>query len=174
MPLIYITGIAGSGKSTVLEELSNRGFEVYDADEELTAWEHKATRQRIAASDHTLTTDPKFFEEYDWYIDRQGVHDLAKSTSDKTVFLGGSVANESEVWSEFDKVFCLYVDDALLEQRVMNRADKDFGKSEHELEHLLTLNREVVRKYSALGAIPIDASMSKSGVVDEILAKLEQ
>lgn len=174
MSLIYITGIAGSGKSAVLKELNSRGYETYDADENLSSWEHKVTRKRVSASDHKLTTDPKFFEDHDWYIDKEGVSKLAKSAADKTIFLGGSVTNEDEVWPEFDKVYCLYIDNKSLEQRIKNRNDKDFGKSKHELKHLLNLNNNVQKKYTSLGAVIVDATQSVNDVVEEILANVQQ
>jgi dephospho-CoA kinase len=34
MALIFITGISGAGKSTIAKELSRRGYEVYDTDED--------------------------------------------------------------------------------------------------------------------------------------------
>ena len=42
MTLIYITGVAGVGKTTVLNELKRRGYEAYDADENLSSWELKS------------------------------------------------------------------------------------------------------------------------------------
>lgn len=174
MPLIYITGIAGTGKSTVLKELRARGYEVHDADENLSSWEHKVTRERVSTSDHKLTTDAKFFEEHDWYMDKEGVRKLAKNASSQTIFLCGSVANESEVWPYFDKVFCLYIDNKTLEKRINSRTDKDFGKSKHELEHLFRLNDKVQRKYILLGATIIDATQPINNVVEEILTTIRQ
>ena len=169
MSLFFITGIAGAGKSTVLSELKRRGYEVHDADENLSSWEHKVTRERVSASDHKLSTDPTFFEEHDWYIDKAGVEKLANEAADKTVFLGGSVANEDEVWECFNEVFCLFVGDETLELRIKNRIDKDFGKSDHELAHLLKLNQQVKDKYSSLGAIMINATKPVGDIADEVV-----
>lgn len=45
MPLIYITGVSGTGKSTVWAELKNRGIEAYDVDEDgLARWQNNKTR----------------------------------------------------------------------------------------------------------------------------------
>jgi broad-specificity NMP kinase len=140
MALIFITGIAGTGKTTLLKELERRDYEVHDADDKLSFWANKSSGARVSASDHTLTTDSGFFNEHDWYIDKRGVESLASEAKDKTIFICGSVANEKEVWHLFEKAFCLYIDDESLTKRIMNRADKDFGKSEHELMHLLRLN----------------------------------
>ncbi len=170
MGLIFITGIAGSGKTTILKELKSRGYEVYDADEKLSFWANKSTGERASASDHTLTTDQKFFDEHDWYMDKSGVKKLAEKATNKPIFICGSVANEKEVWGDFEKVFCLYIDDESLIKRIKNRADKDFGKSEHELAHLLKLNQAVQSKYKSLGAKIIDATQPVEKIADEIAA----
>ncbi len=143
MGLVFVTGIAGTGKTTLLKELRRRGCEAYDADEKLSFWANKSSGKRISESDHTLTTDPKFFDEHDWYIDQKSVGKLAQNAQDKTIFICRSVANEKEVWSYFEKVFGLYVDDESLVKRIKIRTDKDFGKSQHELAHLLQLNQHV-------------------------------
>ncbi len=43
--LIYITGVAGSGKSTLREELEQRGHRAEDADESFCAWFDQDGRQ---------------------------------------------------------------------------------------------------------------------------------
>ena len=172
MPLIYITGVAGSGKSTVLNELKNFGYITYEADENISSWEHKVTRKRISKSNHKLTTDPQFFNEHDWYIDKNEVNKIAQTAKYQTVFICGSVANEDEVWGYFDKVFCLYIDDKTLKQRIMSRTDKDFGKSKHELNHLLQLNDNIYRKYTALGAVIIDSNKPPKEIANKIIQSL--
>lgn len=175
MALIYLTGIAGSGKSTALNELQRRGYEVYDADEHLSYWSHKSTGAKVDASDHTLTTDPEFFERHDWYIDKEGVADLAEKAHErnKTIFICGSVVNENEVWGYFDRVICLHVDNEILAERLRNRIEKDFGKAEHELAHVLKLNSQVKAKYDALDCVIIDSNQPKEKIADEIISYLE-
>lgn len=171
MSLIYITGIAGSGKTTVLKEIKRRGYEVHDADEKLSFWANKSSGARFHANDHKPTTDPKFFEEHEWHMDKQGIKELA-NTSDRTTFIGGAVVNEKDVWEYFDKVFVLYVNNEALTQRLIHRADKDFGKAEHELKHVLKLNSEVPAKYKSLGAMVIDATQSTDKIADEIISSI--
>ena len=48
MSLIFITGVAGSGKSAVCKELVARGFEAYDTDNDgMTAWVIKETDEKV-------------------------------------------------------------------------------------------------------------------------------
>ena len=169
MGLIFLTGIAGSGKSTLFKELVRRGHEAIDADEKLSFWVNTASGERVSASDHTLTTDPEFFEEHDWYIDVEAVERLAQEAKNKTIYICGSVANEEQVRHSFEKVYCLFVDEASLTSRIQSRTDKDFGKTEHELAHLLKLNRQVQRKYELMGAVIIDATQPVTVIADRII-----
>ena len=48
MALIFITGVAGSGKSAVSKELVARGFEAYDTyNDGITAWVIKETDEEV-------------------------------------------------------------------------------------------------------------------------------
>jgi predicted ATPase len=38
MPIYYIAGISGSGKSSLVEALKENGYDAYDADSELCSW----------------------------------------------------------------------------------------------------------------------------------------
>ena len=44
MPLVYITGNSGAGKSAVRKELQLRGYEAHDTDENnISSWQNKYT-----------------------------------------------------------------------------------------------------------------------------------
>src|SRR5437660_1029900 len=81
MPLYYITGIAGSGKSTVLSELKRRGYEAYDVDEAGPAtakWYNDTTgfvhpKSSVKKEDRT----PDFLANHSWKVPRQEVVELA-------------------------------------------------------------------------------------------------
>jgi dephospho-CoA kinase len=49
MPLILITGSSTSGKSTVANALTERGYEAYDLERNgISAWHNKQTGERVA------------------------------------------------------------------------------------------------------------------------------
>jgi dephospho-CoA kinase len=103
MTLIFVTGNSGSGKSTVRDELSRRGIEAYDTDEdEIAQWTNKTTGQitPLLADAHRT---PQFLAQNDWKADLERVRQLAEADEAQTVFLCGSIGNEDEVWSLFSR-----------------------------------------------------------------------
>ena len=73
MALIYITGVSGSGKSTVAQELKKRGYEAYDAEEGFSYWfdrkTHKIYKKLSKYNSHT----PEFHQKYEWLMLRSKV-----------------------------------------------------------------------------------------------------
>jgi broad-specificity NMP kinase len=79
MPLIYITGISGSGKSSISNKLKERGYEAYDADREgFNGWVNNKTGQTITRDDSLEYATPEWYEKYSWKTSRAKVEELAK------------------------------------------------------------------------------------------------
>jgi dephospho-CoA kinase len=172
MALIFVTGTSGSGKSTAREELSRRGFRAYDTDEhQIAQWRNKVTGEitPVVADAHRT---PEFLAQNDWRADPERVRQLAGEAVDRPVFLCGVVGNEDEVWSLFEKVFVLSIDEATMRHRLLTRTAHDFGTKPHELELLIAWNKAIDEHYHRVGAILIDATKPPSSVVDAILNSL--
>ena len=176
MPLYYITGIAGSGKSTVLAELKRRGYEAYDVDEAGPAtakWHNDITgfvhpKSSVKKDDRT----PEFLKNHSWKVPRQEVEELAKQAITKTVFLGGSIANEPELQDLFGLVFALTIDDDTLKHRLATRTNNDWGKNPHELAFTLAVNHELADRYKQHKHVVIDASQTTDAIVAKILSHI--
>jgi thymidylate kinase len=170
MSLIYITGISGSGKSSVCTELKRRGYSAYDTDKDGIAFFYhndtgKAVTEKVAPESRT----PEWRSNHTWKAKREDVEKLVAESKDKPVFLCGVTSNDSdELWDLFDSVFALTVDKKTLEHRIANRTSNDFGKNPHELADLLRWQQTASSDYKQLGAILIDATKPLNAVVDEI------
>lgn len=177
MPLHYITGNSGSGKSTTLAELRQRGYEAYDVDEAGPAtakWHNNETgfvhpKSSVKAADRTS----EFLAAHSWKVPRQEVELLAETSTAKCVFLGGSIANELELQDLFDTVFALVIDDDTLRHRLAARTNNDWGKNPHELEMTLAANHEAQEMYRKYGYVLLDASQSTDAIVTEILRHVD-
>jgi dephospho-CoA kinase len=171
MPLIWITGISGSGKSAVRRELRDRGFRALGTDEDgLAHWidteTGDVTRQTTVGVNQRT---PEFHARHDWRVDIQSVRRLAKDAGLDLVFLCGAVQNEAAAWDFFDKAILLSVDEETIRQRISARTENDFGKSDLELEFILGWNRDIENAYAGYGATIVDARQPLRDVVEDIL-----
>lgn len=176
MPLYYITGIAGSGKSTVLAELKRRGYEAYDVDEAgpvVAKWHNNATGYvHPKSSVKTNARTPEFLASHSWKVSRQEVLELVGQARSKNIFLGGAITNENEIQDLFRSVFALTVNDEILKHRLTTRTNNDWGKSPYELQQTLAQSHKLNEAYRQLGYVLIDASRPANAVAKEILSHI--
>src|SRR5262249_36881517 len=154
-------------------ELARRGFAAFDTDEdEIAQWRHTVTGTitPLLAEAHRT---PEFLATNEWRAEPERVRQLADESVDRTVFLCGSVGNESGLWAYFDGVCALSVDLVTLQHRLATRTAHNFGTKAHELELILAWHEVIDDHYRRSGATMIDASQSPDRIVDEILLALE-
>lgn len=176
MALYLITGVNGSGKSSAIRELKQRGYEAYDTDERgpVTAkWHNDKTGYvHPKSSVKTEMRTPEFITEHSWKVPRQEVEALAKQEGTKTIFV--CAVNENDIRDLFKLAFALVIDDDTLRHRLANRTTNNWGKQRHELQQSLEFNHRVSKTYKTNGYITIDATQSLDKVVDEILSHVNE
>jgi AAA domain len=177
MPLIYITGLSGTGKSAVVHELQRRGYEAHGMDEHGFAyWVHRRTHKiQQLPQGHSSFDIHNWYTEHEWVLDAGKVKQLKEHSdvSNKTVFLCGVASGEAKAWKYFDQAFALVVDSDTLRQRIASRTTNDFGKSSAELAEIMRWHGTYKNTYRKFGANIINAAQPLTAVVDEILAKLK-
>ncbi len=150
-----IEGVSGTGKSTVMRELRRLGYHVVDGDNEIAYQGNPETGEKTDTASH---------ENHIWDIEK-----IYKITSEKnhnaTFFCGGS-RNWPKFICVFDKVFVLDVDAKTLNQRLDNRDDNDWGKSDEERALINHLHKT---KEDVPDGILIDTTKSLKDTVLEIL-----
>jgi gluconate kinase len=158
-----ITGEAGTGKSSVTDELRRRGYLAYDADATLAYHADCATGKPIAEKlEHYAQTA--------WIWDATRLRELLSHRKD--VFLIGASDNQHEFYPLFAKIFILTIDATTLTQRLQNRQPGDYGMRPEELQDILRTFEGWTRRTIEDGAIPVDATRPLVAVGDEILAHL--
>ena len=167
MRLVWVTGVSGSGKSTVCALLKSRGVAALDADwEGFNQWVERATGAVVI--DPPYPTPPNWLDLHDWHIRPDLVRALHDSGPGVT-YLFGAVANEHEVWELFDRVGCLIVDDTTLRQRLATRTTNAFGKHAKDLAHVLKWNATHASSYRDVGATIIDATRPVGEVAEAVV-----
>lgn len=153
MPLIYITGPTGSGKSTVREKLATLGYETYDVDD-------AGMREAVqSATGKTLLT-----------VTASKIHELKEKAKDRVIYLCGTAPTDQDFANEFDTIMLLTIDEDTQRSRIIHRTNSSYGKEPRQLEVALSWRERQLSKYQNLGAISIDATQPIDVVVDEILS----
>ncbi len=171
MPLIYITGIPGSGKSTARQELLRRGYVAYGgAEDTIAAFYDNQTGRRLEGWVEAKDRTPEWKAKYTWKIARETIEQLKKRAEDKTIFLCAVARNDvDELWDLFDTVIALTIDEETLQHRLATRANNDVGKTPDELQHILEQQKLARQRYERLGAAIVDGTQPIEKVVDEIV-----
>src|SRR5258708_26462168 len=135
-----ITGLSGTGKSTLAEELTRRGLKALDTDKDLglNKWFGIDTGQIV---DYQPPVSPDWYNKHQFGWDKQEFERVLSGSQKDDIFICGSSYNDSEFYDLFDKVFFLVVDEQTLLHRLRNRAGKSFGKEPAELSEILKWHR---------------------------------
>lgn len=171
MSLFYITGISGSGKSRIKDELISHGLIAYDGDEnEITTWVDKVTGFKTVRPKEMADRTPEWYSRHDWAMSASRIRELRQQSEDDHVYICGTASNRYELWGMFDKVFCLTIDEETLKYRLANRTGNEFGKAPDELANILSWHQSSQNEDQAMGAIMIDAIRPVNEVTNEIVS----
>ena len=169
MPLVYVTGVSGAGKSAVCDELCRRGYDAHDIDRDgIAVWVDRASGEVTPTAAAAERSD-RWLEEREWRMVPARVEALAARGRDQLVFLCGSAANEPDLWPLFSTSIYLEVDDDTLRHRLTTRTSNDFGKVPGEFDAILAWNQILPELHRESGSEFVDSTRPLEQVVDEVL-----
>lgn len=148
MPVVFVTGMSGTGKSAALTELARRGYRVVDTD----------------YGDYSEEVDG----EQLWCEDR--IAALLEEQGDGVLFVAGCVANQGRFSSRFDAVVLLSVPADVILERIAVRDTNDFGKNDAERERILQ-DLATVEPLLRAGAT---AEIDTRAPLEEVVGELER
>lgn len=173
MPLVWVTGISGAGKSAVCELLKRTGRVAFDADDDgISRWVDRQTGAVV--DDPPYPAPPGWLDRYGWVIVRERVAVLAEESGGRVTFLCGSAENEATVRDLFDLTVCLVIDDDTLRHRLATRTTNAFGRNPEELAAALWWNPRMRSRYERQGAVIVDATHPLTEVTDAVLDAARQ
>lgn len=174
MALIYITGVAGTGKSTIQSHLTQLGYKAYDADyDEISGWRHIASGKFVKGPDQPGYLTHNWFEKYAWSLNRDRVNQIAAEAQHETIFLCGTSANDEEIHDLLHHVMFLTIDEATLRYRLANRETNSFGKTDEELNHVLRWLQPAEEYYRNFGATMLDSAAPLEHIIGQILSYIQ-
>jgi hypothetical protein len=114
--------MSGTGKSSALAELGERGYRVVDTDD--PGWtEWVASEDEVGGG------------EWLWVEER--LDELLRGDDVRTLFVQGCVRNQGTFYDRFDAVVLLSAPAAVILDRIAERTTNDYGKDPAERELIL-------------------------------------
>ena len=153
MPKVLITGMSGTGKSTVLDKLGSRGHRVVDTDTD--TWSRWVT-----LPDGAL----------DWVWREDAVAELLTGHRDGSLFVAGCKSNQGRLYPLFDHIVLLSAPAEVLLARIAERTGNPYGKRPEERALIPEHLAEVEPLLRATATLEIDAAAP----IDEVVRQLEE
>lgn len=143
--------MSGTGKSTVVESLGQRGHRVVDTDS--NRWS-----QWVALPDGSA----------EWVWREEAMSQLLTRHDRGKLFVAGCMSNQPKFYPLFDHVVLLSVPAEVLLARIAVRTTNDYGKTPEERDRILRDLAEVEPLLRKSATIEIDASAPPEVVVGQI------
>jgi shikimate kinase len=159
MNRVLITGMSGTGKSSVIQELVARGYQAHDLDTpEWSEW--------IDADPSDVLT-PTQGKDWVWREDR--VRALLSRPEDGTLFIGGCAENMGRLYPLIDAVILLSAPVATIIERLKTRSPGSYGSIEDERRRVSDLISKIEPLLRKSADHEIDTRRPVEATVDEIL-----
>ncbi|MFC5651143.1 AAA family ATPase [Paenibacillus solisilvae] len=149
---ILVTGMSGTGKSTALEKLGERGHCVVDTDSDMWShWVHLADGST------------------DWVWREDAIMELLTRHQEGKLFVAGCKSNQGKFYPYFDHVVLLSAPADVILARIAVRENNNYGKNPEERDLILRHLAEVEPRLRATATTVVDASAP----LDEVVRQLE-
>jgi len=162
MKRVLITGMSGTGKSTLIRALAARSYKAIDLDTD--AW----SRWVPVASDDTLDPSSKpgsAWEKQDWVWREDRVSRLLAMEDADVLFVGGTAANQGKFHPQFDQIVLLSAPTSVLIERLSSRTTNDYGKDPDELARVLQHVEAVEPLLRRVATVEVDTSVALDHVI---------
>jgi dephospho-CoA kinase len=159
---ILLTGMSGTGKSTLIEELAARGYTAVDAD--CDAFSHW-----VACPSNADGFGSAVERDRDWVWREDRIQALLSSEDTAVLFVSDCAANMGQFLPQFDHVVLLSAPADVLMERLATRTTNQYGKHPDEVARVLSLVDEVEPLLRRVAGSEIDTSAPLEEVVATVL-----
>jgi shikimate kinase len=160
---ILLTGMSGTGKSTVISELAARGYKAVDADgDEFSEW------VQVSSDADPFGTPAGVNRDWVWREDR--IEALLSTEDTDVLFLSGCAENMRKFLPQFDHIVLLSAPAEVLVERLATRTNNPYGKHPDEVAQVLGL----VETVEPLLRRAAGHEINTTAPLDEVVASLLQ
>ncbi len=162
MKRILITGMSGTGKSSVIAELAARGYKAVDADSpEYSEW--------VEVTGDTSALGSPEWGAKDWMWREDRMQELLSTEDADLLFVSGCAANMGKFLPQFDHVVLLSAPAEVIVERLATRTTNAYGKRPEEVARTLELMETIEPRLRRVAGHEIDASAPLDEVIATIL-----
>jgi shikimate kinase len=166
MKRILLTGMSGTGKSTVISELTVCGYKAVDVDgDEFSQW------IEVEGSSGAEVAPVDGNKDWVWREDR--IQDLLSTEDTDVLFVSGCAENMPKFFPQFDLIVLLSAPASVIVQRLRIRTTNQYGKRPDEVARVLSLVESVEPLLRRAAGYEIDTSAPLEEVM-AILLRLVQ
>jgi dephospho-CoA kinase len=148
--------MSGTGKSSVIEALSKRGYKAIDTD-----WNPDWEVPPI--SGRSDSDGPGWL----WREDR--ISELLSTEDAEVLFIGACVPNQRRFYRRFDHVVLLTASRELTVERLVSRTNNPYGSSAEDVAQVLHFKSTIEPKLRSGATEEIDTGMPLDDVVAAVL-----
>ena len=165
---ILLTGVAGTGKTTLTKELMKRGVFAIDLHgmPGLFYWRDKVTKVK---SEYMPGRSREWFNSVERLCDIDKLKEILNK-QENVIVAGTAGGNQTEYFPLFDKIILLQCRPETIIHRMNTRTNKSgFGKAKSEQEDALEWQKEFEPFVLSHGGIPVDTEGDIDAVVEKII-----
>ena len=169
-----ITGVSGSGKTTIVRALKALNFEAIDMDANMERYNMlEAENQKVSERAVSTIED---FSDTNWVWRRDTFEQLKSEASSDKIFFAANAINMVPFWPEFNIVFLLEIDEPTMDYRIEHRGPDTEPGVDAEVQAYQRRNlpyvQNEIREYG--NVIRINNLQDIDQTVKEIIAYTEQ
>jgi shikimate kinase len=166
MKRILLTGMSGTGKSTVIRELARRGYKAVDTDYD--GWSHWVNMYSGLPASPPPPGEYSW-EDLDWVWHEERMQTLLSVEGEGILFVAGTSPNQGKFYAWFDQIILLSAPAEVIIERLTTRTNNPYGTTPRTLARVLEHLETVEPRLRAGAGHEIDTSEPVDTVVEQIL-----